>query len=171
MIRGVVEGMLGEAGRFVLRLYEQNALLLGLIIVAYGILMFLAWQNLIHIYRFLVQAAAASLAIEPEKPAAPEDAKRHRRGVSGGQARGAARRAAAVDLPWQAAVDSVRFPFVSPRAGLWPHRKSVLAVKKIVDERELWDHARAVAAGADVRNIAPVYRLASRRQTGTDGKD
>jgi hypothetical protein len=161
MIRGLIDSMLGDAGRSVLQFYEQHALLFGLVIVAYGICMYLSWQNLIQIYRFLVLAAAATLKADPST-AQPTGMNRRPKGRSD---------ETDVALPWQQAVDSVRFPFVSPRAGLWPQRKSIAAAQKIIDPVELWEHARAVAAGVDVRRISPAYRLAAPQRTRAGGKD
>ncbi len=168
MIRGLIETTLGQAGRAVLQFYEQHALVLGLIIVAYGILMFLSWQNLVHIYRFLVGMAAATLmdAGESSTSPRPDGGKRRR-----GDGQPTRERTSRPELPWQAAVDSVRFPFVSARAGLRPLRKTVAAAKSIIDERELWEHARAVAAGADVRRVAPAYRLTPPKRMEPHGKD
>jgi hypothetical protein len=154
MIRGLVESLLGEAGRTVLRFYESHALILGLIIVAYGVLMYLAWTNLVRIYRYLVVAAAAELGQERER-----------------RSGGSKKAGKLPPLPWQAAVDSVRFPLVARQAGLLPIRKSVHAVQSIIDERELLQHALAVANGADPRRIAPTYRLARLRQVEKHGKN
>jgi hypothetical protein len=154
MIRGLVESLLGEAGRTMLRFYESHALTLGLIIVAYGVLMYLSWTTLVRIYRYLVVAAAVELGQERERR-------------SGGPKKAST----LPSLPWQAAVDSVRFPLVSREAGLLPIRKSVHAVQSIVDERELLQHALAVANGADPRRIAPTYRLARPRQVEKHGKN
>ena len=143
MIRGLVESMLGAVGRSVLVFYEAHVVILSLVIIAYGVLMFLAWMNLVRIYRYLVVFAAAE--IDPERKPTPGGAKRT---------------AKLPTLPWQAAVDSVRFPLVSRRAGLLPMRKRVPAVQSIIDEHELLQHALAVADGADPRRISPAYRLA-----------
>lgn len=164
MIRGLVEAMIGDAGASALRYYEAHALVLGLIIVVYGFVMYWSWSNLVRVYRYLVAAAAATLtpgektAARPHGRSAPGSAK-----PKSGHGR--------VELPWQAAVDSVNFPFVARRAGLLPMRKSVASARSIIDERELWEHARLVANGADVRRVAPEYRLMGPRQVEKDGKD
>ncbi len=150
MIRGVIEAMLGEVGRSVLAFYEAHALTLSLLILAYGLLMYLSWANLVRIYRYLVVAAAQALGQAP--------------GRAAGDGPG-------LPLPWQAAVDSVRFPLVARRAGLWPMRKSVRAAQAIIDERELLQHAQAVADGADLRRITPAYRLAPPRKVEGHGEN
>jgi hypothetical protein len=164
MIRGLVEAMVGKAGTSVLHYYEGHALVLGLVIVLYGLLMYLSWSNLVRIYRYLVVAAAQSLTPASESAGTPA---RH-----GGSKRPAkAARPGSTELPWQAAVDSARFPLVSKRVALLPVRKSVEAVKAIIDERELWEHARLVADGADIRRISPEYRLLPPKQVGSNGKN
>ncbi len=165
MIRGLVESMIGEAGTSVLGFYEAHALVLGLVIVLYGVLMYLSWSNLVRIYRYLVVAAAATLTPEVET-SAPE---RRRHGASTPKPKAA--RPGRTELPWQEAVEKAGFPFVSRAAGLLPMRKSVEAVKAIIDERELWEHARLVANGANLRRIAPEYRLMGPRQVAKHGKD
>jgi hypothetical protein len=165
MIRGLVEVMIGKAGTSVLHYYEGHALVLGLIIVLYGFLMYFSWSNLVQIYRYLVAAAAETLTCSSDpaaQPANPNGAKRSRQ---------KAPRPGMSELPWQDAVDSVRFPLVSRRSGLLPMRKSVDAARSIIDERELWEHARLVANGADLRRISPEYRLMPAKQVGTHGKD
>ena len=44
-------------------------------------------------------------------------------------------------------------------------------MQSIVDERELLEHALAVANGADPRRIAPTYRLARPKQVAKHGKN
>lgn len=165
MIRGLVESMIGAAGASVLQFYEAHALVLGLVIVLYGILMYLSWSNLVRIYRYLVATAAATLTPSDE----PGSQQRRRHGARASKPKTG--RPGLTELPWQEAVDKARFPLVSRRAGLLPMRKSIEAAKSIIDERELWEHARLVANGVDLRRIAPEYRLMGPRQVEKHGKD
>lgn len=164
MIRGLIESMIGDAGTSALRFYEAHALLIGSLIVLYGVLMYLSWSNLVRIYRYLVLAAAATLT--------PDETAVQSRGRHGAKAsRPKTGRPGSAELPWEEAVASARFPLVSRRAGLLPIRKSIAAAQSIIDERELWEHAQMVARGANIRRVAPEYRLMGPRQVEKHGKD
>jgi hypothetical protein len=173
MIRGLVEAMLGQAGTSVLRYYEGHVLVLGTLIVLYGVLMWLSWNNLVGIYRRLVLAAAETLRQEGASQAGNSNAAARPAGGRRADRKTGGRKTA--DLPWQEAVDKARFPLVSRQAALLPVRKSVAAAKSIIDERELWQHAQLVANGANIRRIVPDYRLMPRkqgaRQGGANGED
>ncbi len=143
MIRALVEGMLGEFGRQVLYFYEAHALVLNLIVIAYGLIMLLSWQNLAYIYRYMVVRVARQVPLHPGL--------NHKSPVK--------KIATAIPLPWQDALSASRFPLVASQVALVPVPKSAQALQKIFNQDELYQHALDVLNGADARKIQPSYKL------------
>jgi len=54
MVRSFVEAILGEVGRQLLFAYEANAYWINWVVLAYGVIMFASWLNLVRIYRYLI---------------------------------------------------------------------------------------------------------------------
>ena len=53
MVGPFLEAIMGDAGRAILYFYQANELIINSIILVYGLFMFLCWNNLLRIYRFL----------------------------------------------------------------------------------------------------------------------
>ncbi len=152
MIRAFIEAILGESGRQILYFYEAHALSLNLIVLTYGLVMLMSWINLIRIYRYMVVLVAKQIHMHPEL-----NRKSTVKKISD-----------TVETPWQETVDAARFPLIASQIALVPVLKSVEAVKKIVDERELLSHALDVLKGADPRKVRPSYKLMWKKEVIKD---
>ncbi len=148
MIRPMIEALLGEFGRQLLYFYEANQLILNLIVLTYGLLMFLSWSTLIRIYRHLVLLIVKQIEQDPDLGKKSKPAK-----IKNG-----------IEVPWQTAVDAAKFPFIANNGGVIPTLKSVNAVQKLFDVDELIKHALEVMQGTEIRKIIPSYRLMLSRE-------
>jgi len=54
MVGPFLEAFMGDLYISILYFYQDNSLILSSIILAYGLFMFAAWNNLLRIYRFLI---------------------------------------------------------------------------------------------------------------------
>lgn len=142
MLRPMIEGLLGEFGRQILYFYEANQLVLNLIVLTYGLIMFMSWSTLIRIYRHLVLLIADDIEKNPNLKKKSKVSKIK----------------SEIEIPWQTAVDAAWFPLVANNGGIIPGRKSVAVVQKLFDEDELIAHAKEVLDGAEIRKIMPSYR-------------
>ena len=152
MLRPMIEAMLGEFGRSLLYFYEANQLLMNLIVLSYGLIMFLSWSTLIRIYRHMVLLIAKQIEDNPEL-GKKSNIGRIRKGV---------------EMPWQTAVDAAKFPLIANNGGLFPTRKTVKAVQRLFDEDELIKHALEVMGGTQIKKIMPSYRLMVKRELSKD---
>ncbi len=143
MVRAPVETILGESGRQILYFYEANALSLNLIILTYGLVMLMSWVNLIRVYRYMVVLVAKQIHLHPEL---------NRKST-------VKKIGDTVETPWQQAVDAAPFPLIASQIAFIPARKSVEAVRKIIDEHEMLSHALDVLKGADPRRVRPSYKM------------
>ena len=148
MLRPMIEAMLGEFGRQILFFYEANQLILNLIVITYGLIMFLSWSSLIRIYRHLVLLIAHQIEENPDLGKKSKVSKIRK----------------TVMIPWQEAVDGAWFPLVANNGGLIPTRKSIATIQRLFDEEELIKHALEVTNGESVRKIMPSYRLMVKRE-------
>jgi hypothetical protein len=142
MVRSLVEAMLGEAGRQILYFYEAHALPINMVVLTYGLIMLMSWVTTIRVYRYLVVAVARQIHLHPDLNR-KSTAKRIRDSL---------------EIPWQEAVDAAPFPLVASQVALIPTRKSVIAIQRLFDEREMIQHAQEVLKGADPRKVRPSYR-------------
>lgn len=148
MIRPMIEALLGEFGRQLLYFYEANQLIMNLIVLSYGLIMYLSWSTLIRIYRHIVLLIVEQIKENP---------------ALGKKSKVAAIRKN-IDIPWQEAVDAARFPLIANNGGVIPTRKSVATVQRLFDEDELIRHALEVLQGTEIRKIIPSYRLMIKRE-------
>jgi hypothetical protein len=139
----MIEATMGGLFRSLLHFYEANALPLNVIVLVYGLVMLMAWLNLVRIYRYLVVAVAKQIHLHPNLSAKSSVEKV----------------AQLVAIPWEEAVDASRFPLVGSQVMLLPLPKSVAAVKSIVDRDELLGHALEVLNGTHPRKIQPTYNM------------
>jgi hypothetical protein len=155
MIREVIEALMGGLFRALLAFYEAYALPLNLVVLAYGVTMLLAWQNLVRIYRYLVVSVAKQIHLNPALNA-------HSSVRQVGEL---------VAIPWAEAIKLATFPFVGSQVMPWPLPKSVTAVQRIVDQDELLRHALDVLNGTHPHRIMPTYRrMWRRRQANADAQ-
>lgn len=142
MFRIMIEQIMGEFGRQLLFAYEANQTILNLIVVTYGLIMFLSWSTLIRIYRHMVLLIAAEIEQDPNLKKTSKVSKIK----------------SAIEIPWQEPVDAAWFPLVANNGGVIPARKSVAVIQRLFDEDELIRHAKEVMEGAPIRKIMPSYR-------------
>jgi len=149
----MIEAMLGEFGRRLLYFYEANQLVMNLIVLTYGLIMFLSWSTLIRIYRHMVLLIVKQIEENPDLGKKSKVGKIRK----------------SVEMPWQAAADGAWFPLIANNGGLIPTRKSVKTIQRLFDEEELISHALEVLQGANIRKIMPSYRHMVRREFSKNG--
>jgi hypothetical protein len=143
MVRSFVEMILGEWGRQILYFYEANACVINSIIVIYGLIMFLAWQNLVRMYRFLVVEVAKQVHVDPEH----------------GRKSSVKRIKEKIGVPWQDAIDTSPYPLIARLGAVIPKKKSVEALQYLLDEKDIIADAKVVLLGKKKpQNLMPSYR-------------
>jgi hypothetical protein len=142
MVRSIVETLLGEVGRQILYFYEENALVINIIVLIYGFFMLYSWLNLVKIYRYLVIQVAKEIHLHPKL-----DDKSKIKSVL-----------KTIDIPWVEVVNKSPFPFVGRIGGLVPKRKTVSSVKNLLIEEDVAKHALEILNGASIKKIMPSYR-------------
>lgn len=121
MIRALIETSLGSIGMQIFRFYQENSLLINGIVVLYGALIVMSWTNLASIRKRLVGAIAAQI-VSSQTLNNKSTVKRI---------------LSEVDIPWQAALDDVRFPLIAQQTAFWPKKKSVDELKEMLPADEL----------------------------------
>lgn len=131
MIYAIIESYLGPIGRAMLHFYQTNSLAINSVVVLYGLLIVLSWTNLVSIRKRLIGSIVAQM-------------------VQSGTLHSRSKVKCVlseVDIPWQAAIDDVRFPFVARQTAFWPKRKTVEAVQELLPAEDLAQQAlEALAA-------------------------
>ncbi|GAB4471327.1 MAG: hypothetical protein Kow00124_08240 [Anaerolineae bacterium] len=122
MVRAIIESFLGPYGVRVLEFYETNSLIINSVVVLYGLIMVLAWTNLVNIRKRLV--AAILEQIERSDTEIAEDSK-------------VKRLLKAVSIPWEEAVAQARYPLIARQMALLPQRKTVERVRELISEEDL----------------------------------
>jgi len=148
MVRAFIEMMLGEVGRQMLYFYEANACAVNSIVLTYGVLMFVSWNNLVRIYRFLIVEIAKDIHLAEDI-----NRKTTKKQVLD-----------AVEIPWENAIEKSNFPFVARMGGLVPKRKTVENLKIFFDEKELAEQALKALKGGDIRKMTPITRKLQERE-------
>ncbi|MFN2143974.1 MAG: hypothetical protein ACK2T7_01415 [Anaerolineales bacterium] len=139
MIRSFLEMMMGEVGRQMLYFYEANACVINSVILTYGLFMFLCWNNLVRVYRYLVVEVAKTIHLD-EDLGRKSTNKRVRD---------------TIEIPWQQAVEIAPFPLVGHVGALLPKRMSVETLQLYFDEKEIVDRAMKLLKGTHIKAIAP----------------
>jgi len=124
-----------------LAFYEAHSLVLNLIVLTYGLVMFMSWLNLIRIYRYLVVAVAKQIHLHPNLSAKSSVEKV----------------AELVAIPWEEAVHAANFPLIGSQVMLLPRLKSAAAVENALDRHELIGHALEVLNGRHPSKIQPTF--------------
>ena len=109
MVRAFVEMMLGDFGRQLLYFYEANACAINTIVLAYGVIMFASWNNLVRMYRFLIVEIAKEVHLADDL----------------GRKTTKKQILDSVEIPWEEAIEKANFPYIARMAGLLPKRKTV----------------------------------------------
>lgn len=149
MVRGFVEMMLGDVGRQILYFYEANALVINILVLGYGFFAFYSWTNLVRIYRYMVTETAKQIHLH-------EDLNRKSTNK---------RIRDTVVVPWEQAIDTSPFPFVTRIGGMIPRRKSIKSLQYFLDEKEIVTQALAVLKGqVNPAKIMPSNRRMMRQE-------
>ncbi|MBN2044555.1 MAG: hypothetical protein JW757_06005 [Anaerolineales bacterium] len=142
MIRSFLEMMMGEVGRQILYFYEANACVINSVVLSYGLFMFLCWNNLVRVYRYLVVEVAKTVHLN-------EDLNRKSTNK---------RVREMINIPWEKAVEAAPFPFVGHVGALLPKRISVETLQLYFDDKEIVDLAIKLLKGAHIKTITPSSR-------------
>lgn len=105
-------------------LYDAHALWINIVVIIYGFVIVLSWNNLLGIRRRLVQDLIDQVR---RAPAGTADLS-----------------LIAATLMWDEAVAASRFPLVARQNALWPRRTSVEAVRALLPVEALMADARKV---------------------------
>jgi hypothetical protein len=142
VILAFIEATMGPLFRSLLHFYEAHAVLLNLIVLTYGLVMYVSWLNLVRIYRYLVVAMAKRIHLDSRLSAKSSVDKV----------------AELIAVPWEEAVQASRFPLIGSQVMLLPMLKSAAAVEKALDRQELIGHALQVLNGTHPSKIQPTFR-------------
>lgn len=118
-----VKSQTGIWGPALLNFYFENAVWLNALIVAYGLVLLLSWQNLSRITDMLaeqIMKQANRRIVVNSKTKEPKNV-----------------RLRDFDLSWEEAVLASRFPFVAKQTGIFVHRANIENVRTLITERDL----------------------------------
>jgi uncharacterized protein YdhG (YjbR/CyaY superfamily) len=120
-----VKSQTGVWGPALMELYTRNAPWINTLVLAYGLLLVLSWQNLSRILDDLVDQVL-------------EQARRRAAGTSkvGGKAK--AVRLSDFQLSWERAFAASRFPFVARQTAFLVHRSTLENIHRLIPERDLF---------------------------------
>ena len=148
MIRSFIEAMMGEVGRQILYFYEANACVINSIVLTYGLFMWLTWNNLVRVYRYLIVEVAKTVHLH-------DDLKRKSTNK---------RVRDTIDIPWDEAVKTSPMPFVARLGAIIPKRISVETLQMYFDEKEIVDGALKLLKGENIRKLTPRSRQLAERE-------
>lgn len=142
MVGPFLEAFMGDLYRSILYFYQDNSLILSSIILAYGLFMFAAWNNLLRIYRFLIVEMAKDAHTSEELNRKKSNKKIRK----------------IIGVPWEKAVEASPFPFIARIGALVPKRKTVENLQLLFDEKELADNVLKALQGARIKRMIPSTR-------------
>jgi len=116
MIDVMVRGFLGEWGQAILNFYQQNSVWINAILLLYFMIVILSQNNYKHTLVGLV------LAIEDKYPG-QFDKKTSKEIV---------RILGKKELPWQAVMNTSKWPFIATPRQLYPHARNESSLKKMI---------------------------------------
>ena len=148
MVRAFIEMMLGEWGRQLLYFYEANSCIINSFVLAYGVLMFISWTNLVRTYRYLIVEIAKQVHTSVDLNRKSTNKKVRE----------------SVIIPWGEAVKISPFPFISRMSGLTPKRMTVENLQELLDEKDLADQAINALKGTPIKRMAPNIRKMRQRE-------
>lgn len=118
-----VKSQTGVWGPALLDIYFRNAAWLNTLVVVYGLLLLLSWQNLSRITDALTgQILEQAGGKIKTKSKAKEPKIIH---------------LSDFDLSWEKAISASRFPFVTKQTGFLIHRASLENIRTLITERDL----------------------------------
>jgi hypothetical protein len=121
MVRTLVEMALGPLGIQILDAYLAHSLVINSLVLAYGFVVFASWRNLVGIRRRLVGSMISQLRAS----GGPDEDLKLSHVLS------------RTTIPWETAMESVRFPWVARQMELWPKRASLSEVQSLLDRNVL----------------------------------
>lgn len=120
-MRDFLVSFMGPLFGVIFDFYAAHALLFNTIVLVYGFVIVLSWNNLVSIRRRLVEALVDQL-----------------RAVPGGyDGLDASRILEEVSIPWEETVSAAGFPLVARQTALYPRRKSVDVVRALLPAETL----------------------------------
>jgi hypothetical protein len=144
-VLALIERILGPWGMAVLRVYQDNSLLINAAIVLYGFALIVSWRNLDRMRSFLVQAMVQQMPRRAEGDAKPDLS--------------AVLETAAI--PWEKALEESRFPLIARQWALLPRRCSLQSIQRLLNPEDL---ARDVLKIVAPDETAPRRRGRRRRK-------
>ena len=115
-MRDFLVSFMGPIFGVIFDFYAAHSLIFNSVVIVYGFVIVLSWNNLMGIRHRLVEALVEQLRGAPEKlaEAKPE------------------RLLDEVVIPWEEALSAARFPLVAKQTALYPRRKSLEAVQALL---------------------------------------
>lgn len=120
-MRDFLVSFMGPIFGVIFDFYAAHALLFNSIVILYGFVIVLSWNNLVSIRRRLVLALVDQLRAAPDQLAGADPD----------------RVLESVTIPWEEAVSAARFPLVARQTALYPRRKSIEAVQALLPAETL----------------------------------
>jgi len=148
MVGPFIEALMGEVGRQILYFYRDNALVINVSILIYGVIMFAAWQNLVRIYRFLI-VEMAKAAHTSEELNRKKSNKKIRK---------------IIGIPWEKAVEQSPIPLIAMVGDLIPKRNTTVNLQGFFDEKDLADKTLKALQGAKIQKMMPSSRKILKRR-------
>ena len=119
--------------------YQDNSLILNVIVLTYGLFMFAAWNNLLRIYRFLIVEMAKGAHTSEELNRKKSNKKIRK----------------IIGVPWEKAIETSPYPFIARIGAIVPKRKTVENLQLLFDEKDLADKALKAIQGAKIQKMMP----------------
>lgn len=128
MVRAIIESFMGPTFVRVLQFYEANSLIINSVVLLYGVVIFLSWASLLNIRKRLIAAMVHDMQQRPDIHPQTKTKRVLRE----------------IEIPWEAVVSQMKYPFVARQAALWPRRRTVEAVQELLPAEDLAAAALAV---------------------------
>ena len=148
MVGPFIEALMGDVGRAILYFYQANELIINSTILVYGLFMFLCWNNLLRIYRFLIVEMAKSAHLSDELNRKKSNKKIRK----------------IIGVPWDKAIEVSPFPYIARIGALSPKRKTTENLQLLFNEKDLADKALKALQGAKIQRMMPSNREMLQRE-------
>ena len=148
MVGPFLEALMGDAGRAILYFYQANELIINSTILVYGLFMFLCWNNLLRIYRFLIVEMAKSAHLSDDLNRKKSNKKIRK----------------IIGIPWDKAIKVSPFPYIARIGALSPKRKTIENLQLLFNEKDLADKALKALQGAKIQRMMPSNREMLQRE-------
>ena len=142
MVGPFLEALMGDAGRAILYFYQANELIINSTILVYGVFMFLCWNNLLRIYRFLIVEMAKSAHLSDDLNRKKSNKKIRK----------------IIGIPWDKAIEVSPFPYIARIGALSPKRKTIENLQLLFNE------ALKALQGAKIQRMMPSNREMLQRE-------